>query len=271
MVRYASKAAELDPLHDWYPIHIAYAYAALGDFDMALAYFDRVQSMSDSRQWRIRLGRAWALLHSGRKDEAIAIFESMLWRPDDMLYVLASFDIAAGHSDEALARYRQFAPECFNTDKEADAFFTDCPGKSFLGFARVLQEQGDSELVAPFVDAWIRRHEEWFEKYLASTEGYEDYGQYEPMAAYAIAGRQSAALSKLETYVEQGWRGYQLFDDWRFTAYFDFTLDAIRDHPRFQAAIAVIEADMAQQLENVREMERKGELPTLKEFASAAR
>ena len=51
----------------------------------------------------------------------------------------------------------------------------------------------------------------------------------------------------------------------RFIIYHDTTLDPIRDHPRFQALVSEVEADLAQQLENVREMERKGELPTLEE------
>ncbi len=46
----------------------------------------------------------------------------------------------------------------------------------------------------------------------------------------------------------------------------DITLDAIRDLPRFQSMVATIEADMAEQLENVREMERRGELPALKKL-----
>ena len=45
----------------------------------------------------------------------------------------------------------------------------------------------------------------------------------------------------------------------------DVALDAIRDHERFQALAATIEADMAQQLENVRAIQRRGEVPTLEE------
>ena len=47
--------------------------------------------------------------------------------------------------------------------------------------------------------------------------------------------------------------------------YVDPGLDSLRDHPRFQAIIAEIEADMAQQLGNVREMQRLGEVPALEE------
>ena len=54
----------------------------------------------------------------------------------------------------------------------------------------------------------------------------------------------------------------------RFTLYRNIFLDDIRDHPRFQAMVAVVESDMAEQLENVREMERRGELPTLEELSA---
>jgi HAD superfamily hydrolase (TIGR01509 family) len=43
-----------------------------------------------------------------------------------------------------------------------------------------------------------------------------------------------------------------------------------RNHPQLQAALAIIEADMAQQLENVRAMERNGEIPTLAGLQAAA-
>ena len=59
-----------------------------------------------------------------------------------------------------------------------------------------------------------------------------------------------------------GWRGWYSSG---FTLEYDIAFDSIRDHPRFQALIAAIRADFAQQLENVREMERNGEIPTLEE------
>ena len=71
----------------------------------------------------------------------------------------------------------------------------------------------------------------------------------------------------LELSIEKGYRGFAWPPrrDWRFFAYHDIAVDSIRDDPRFRSTIAVIEADMAQQLENVREMGRRGDLPTLAE------
>jgi len=43
-----------------------------------------------------------------------------------------------------------------------------------------------------------------------------------------------------------------------------------RDHPRFRAPVAEVEAGLAQQLENVRALERNGELPTLEPLQAEA-
>ena len=86
-------------------------------------------------------------------------------------------------------------------------------------------------------------------------------------AGPAMRGKQDEALELIEKAIPMGYRGYMYtWGDWRFAAFHDIRLDAIRDHPRFQAAMAIIEGDMAQQLENVRAMQRRGELPTLEEL-----
>ncbi len=45
-------------------------------------------------------------------------------------------------------------------------------------------------------------------------------------------------------------------------------LESLHDEPEFQAMVAEIEADMAQQLARVREMERNGELEPIPEIAA---
>ncbi len=44
----------------------------------------------------------------------------------------------------------------------------------------------------------------------------------------------------------------------------------MRDEPEFQAIVAEIEADMAAQLERVREMEKTGELEPIPEVSATA-
>jgi pentatricopeptide repeat protein len=64
--------------------------------------------------------------------------------------------------------------------------------------------------------------------------------------ALAMLGETDKALETLEEAVESGWRF-----DWRMLLALR-SLDSIRDDPRFIAQQAIIEADMAAQLESYR-------------------
>jgi hypothetical protein len=55
---------------------------------------------------------------------------------------------------------------------------------------------------------------------------------------------------------------------WRLRLLYNPNLESIRDTPEFQAMVAEIEADMATQLERVREMERNGELEPIPEVSA---
>ena len=85
-----------------------------------------------------------------------------------------------------------------------------------------------------------------------------------------ILGHEDKALERLEKLIDEDYRGNPfrnfLDENLIFALYHDPILSTIRDHPRFQALVTEVEADLAQQLENVREMERSGELPTLAEL-----
>ena len=72
---------------------------------------------------------------------------------------------------------------------------------------------------------------------------------------YALQGGKKKALSALRRAIDEGWR----LSWWYFLKH-DPTLESLHDEPEFQAMITEIEADMAEQLVRVREMERTGEL-----------
>ena len=254
-IKFTSKAVQLDPRNINAPWHLGLAYSALGDFEMAGAYFRLLRINSADTSHDINPHEAITLLYEGRKAEAVRIFEEVLLKDLGAfhpLWILASIEVSSGQADKALERFRRHLPQCFDGPKSLE-FRRDCPGSIFL---RVLQAVGDERAAQEVVAAIT-----------AESESSRDQsGSLESARYYAMLGRHDEALSALENYVEKGLRGYRwLRNDWRFFAYYDITLDAIRDHPRFRAAIAVIEADMAQQLENVREMERRGEVPTLEE------
>jgi hypothetical protein len=71
-------------------------------------------------------------------------------------------------------------------------------------------------------------------------------------------------LVALRQAIDEGWRGYW----WWYYLKQDLNLESLHDEPEFQAMVAEIEADMAAQLERVREMERNGELEPIPEVSA---
>ena len=79
--------------------------------------------------------------------------------------------------------------------------------------------------------------------------------QFENVDLYALRGEKEKALAALREGAAKGMRIM-----WRLQLLYNPNLESLRNEPKFQAVIAEIEADMAQQLARVREMERNGEL-----------
>ena len=163
-------------------------------------------------------------------------------------------DLAVGRPGDALARMESYSPEC--PDPKNFSRTENCP----IELVRIYQELGDHESEQALGDAIVRRHRLLEDESPVPVVWWELNGA----GALAAVGQTDSALDLLENLVSSGWRG-DYDNDMRFVLCCDVSFDAIRDHDRFRAIIATIEADMARQLENVRAMERKGELPTLEE------
>ncbi len=80
---------------------------------------------------------------------------------------------------------------------------------------------------------------------------------------YALQGEKQKALSALREAIDEGWRG-----NWWYLLKHDPNLASLHDEPEYQAMVAEIEADMAEQLARVREMERNGELEPIPEVSA---
>jgi hypothetical protein len=78
-----------------------------------------------------------------------------------------------------------------------------------------------------------------------------------------LRGEKEKALAALREGVANGTRFM-----WRLQLLYNPNLDSIRDTPEFAAIVAEIEADMAEQLARVREMQRSGELTAIPELAA---
>jgi hypothetical protein len=75
---------------------------------------------------------------------------------------------------------------------------------------------------------------------------------------FALQGKTQKALSTLREAIDEGWRSY-----WWYIFEHEPNLESLRGEPEFQSMLDEVRADMAAQLEHVREMERNGELPMI--------
>jgi len=260
-IHWQRKAMERDPEHSAFPKAIGRAYSALGDPDMALAYFDLARTLlapdNESNQNALIVQQAIIrLVSSTEKTPDVAELQALRSGMTNIRYLgLEVFiDLATGKPEDAQAKVEAVVPQCIAADRIEEQVEV-CP----LELVRVYQELGDQTAAQDLADRELRRRKIW-------VDGWpDDWWRVEYARALAITGRTDEALDVLGNLVTSGWRG-RFTDFLRFTLYFDVTFDAIRDDERFQAIVATIEADMAQQLENVREMQQRGELPTREEL-----
>jgi hypothetical protein len=80
---------------------------------------------------------------------------------------------------------------------------------------------------------------------------------------HALQGDKEKALLALRQAIDEGWR-----NSWWYYLKYDPTLESLHDEPEYQAMVAEIEADMAEQLARVHEMQRSGELTAIPELAA---
>ena len=162
-------------------------------------------------------------------------------------------DLATGRPADALARMEVYSPGCIGA-RHIPVKYMNCP----VHLVRVYQELGDHAAAQALSNVIVRKHQLLEDEVPVPVA----WWQLNHAGSLATAGRIDAALDLLEKLVSSGWRGDTYNKHLRFFLCCDVRFDAIRDHERFRAIAATMEADMAQQLENVREMQRRGEVPT---------
>ena len=257
-IPWMSEAMEVDPQRPSFPGFIGLAYSELGDPDMALAYFDLARAVAESEAMLV--DEVILRLVSGKADaQQVAEQLPPSSQPAgtgrtalDSMKLGVFVDLATGRPADALARIEIFSPECIGA-KGYPVKWMNCTAD----LVRVYQELGDKETEQAVSDAVVRRSQRLADEFPVTWMKLMHAG------ALATAGRTDAALDVLENLVSSGWRGDTYFKHLGFILCCDVVFDSIRDHERFRAIAATIEADMAQQLEHVREMERRSELPTL--------
>jgi tetratricopeptide (TPR) repeat protein len=276
MILGMTHAARLDVRHAWFLVSAGSAYANLGDYDMALRYYEKAASLvehSSRETARFALHRAVALLHLGRREKAVAVLKQVVESEGRGLgnlavAMLADLSLQEGRARDALSYWKSLFPECF----DGGSISSSCRHIEWrLRIARVLQELGQPEEMQRLEPELLANLEADRAEVDAAAWrlGFYSPGGIFDVRVLAALGRREQALAALEQAVDQGWRGWagpHWPGEWKYDMQLDSLMDAIRDDARFKAAFARIEADRSEQLEIVREMERRGEIPSRDEL-----
>ena len=151
-------------------------------------------------------------------------------------------------STRAMATYERFSPELLRDDPFV---FYNNHGRA-ISLAVLHQAKGDEQAAGILLAKTLQALDTVESVYVPPAR----------VAIYAIQGDVDRALGQLRKLVDAGWRGGW----WRLER--EPIYEPLWGEPEFQALMDKIRADMATQLERVREMERNGELEPIPELAA---
>jgi TolB-like protein/Tfp pilus assembly protein PilF len=253
-VRWLRKSVSVDPGRPTETAFLGWLFLHLGDLDRAEYWIERSIELGPESTLP---NLAMQHLHLYLGDEATALDYERRLLASNPLFVpdlLRNHELRAGRYAEARALYEQSSPELLN---EGDPTVDGSNWWAAIDLALVLSKTGEQERADLLLDRSLQHiqtlHRLGFQGYLISD-----------VEIYALQGEKQKALSALRQAIDAGWRRF-----WWYLLKNDPALESLHDEPEFQAMVAEIEADMATQLERVREMERNGELEPIPEISAA--
>ncbi len=257
-VRWLRKAISSDPGDVYSSVHLGRLFIDLGDPDQAEHWIHRSIELGPE-SYVPNLGMQ--LLHFYRDDPAAgmeygrkALAMGGRWTLQVFpVQLIGNHELRAGRYSEARALYEKKHPELLNEGDPKVEFWNY---RVAIDLASVLFKTGEEERANLLLNR-SSQHIETVPRLSWSGYGISD------VKIYAIRGDKKKALSALRQAVDEGWRSM-----WWYFLKLDPNLESIRNTPEFTAVIAEIEADMAEQLARVREMERNGELEPIPELAA---
>jgi TolB-like protein len=268
-LRLLEEAIRLDPDDPEGPSFIARAYFDLGDVAAAEFWSDAALQLDPEAPW-VRVMAAVLHLYHDEQAEVVAIARELV-RPSShnrsesreiALRMMGASDLAEGNYQEISARYLADYPELadgkFPTGRLGiQSFSVWSAFHVTLDLASAYMHSGEKAKAESLFSLVESELPHW------PKEGLEvgGYGIAD-VELYALRGKKERALAALREHAAAG-----LGHMWRWRLLYNPNLDSIRNTSEFAAIIAEIEADMAEQLARVREMQRSGKLTATPELA----
>jgi len=254
-VRWLRKSVSVDPGKPSETAFLGWLFLDLCDLDRAEYWIERSIELAPegfnpnlAKQFlHLYLGDEAATLDYARKSHA------NFSRDPFVCSHLRNHALRAGRYSEARGLYEKSFPELVNEgDPKID---TAVRLMAAIDLALVLPKTGEQERA----DLLLGRSLQYIQT--LPRLGWSGYGIAD-VRIYALRGEKQEALSALRQAIDEGWR-----DLWWYYLKYDPILESLHDEPEYQTMVAEIEADMAEQLARVREMQRSGELTAIPELA----
>jgi tetratricopeptide (TPR) repeat protein len=253
-----AKGISLDPGNPLESAGLGLYFLNLGDPGKAEYWIERSLELGPESENPIF---AMQLLHLYLGDEATALdyarkYHANFSRGLFGWFVLKNDALRAGRYSEARGLYEKSFPELVNEgDPKID---NSSRYVAAIDLALVLSKTGEQERADLLLDRSLQ--------YIQTLPRLGTYGYWiADVQIYALQGEKQKALAALRQAIDEGWRGY-----WWYYLKHDPNLESLHDEPEYQAMVAEIEADMAEQLARVREMEKNGELEPIPEVSATA-
>jgi tetratricopeptide (TPR) repeat protein len=246
-IRWYYRAESLGPGSLQSSVVLGNVYVDLGAENRAKEQLDAVREQGRESSY-FNVSMAKLLLFSGEKTRAIEFArKALVIEPGypRALTLVANMALESGHVAEARAQYEEHYPELLN---ESEPQVNTSNYAMAVNLAYVLSKSGEFDRA----DILLDRSFDLIPNFpRLSLQG---YGVVD-VQIYAQRGQKEQALAALRQAVDEGWRY-----NWWYYRDHDPSLESIRNEPEFQAVLAEVKADMAEQLAHVRAMEASGEI-----------
>ena len=249
------KVIQMNPGRASNYVWLGQLYLELGMPDRAAMLFDRSRDLVPDglgAHWGELLLRVFQEDTDGIDDHVEGIlkyFGTGYWMAQFSVAQLRNRSIATKQYKQALHIYATTYPELLDDPVLAIGLQNY---RAAIDLALVLQKTGDREKANDLLDQCHdfihgRPRLGWWGGYWISD-----------VLILALKGEKAEALSALRDGVDEGWRSL-----WWYYLRHDPNLESIRSEPGFQLIISEIEDDMSTQIQQIREMENRGEIATV--------
>jgi len=257
-VAWYGKAISVDPGDPALFANLGALFLDLGALEEAEHWLRRSRELGPETRWP---NVASGFSHLYRDDQAALEFAKNTFSNFAnnwvATWILRSHAIRAGRYADAVALYEKISPALLHDDRpeiDTAGAYLDA-----INLVPVLSGTGEERRAETLLDRSL--------EYVRSIPrlGIDGYWIAD-VQIYALQGKRKKALAALRQAIDDGWRTL-----WWYYLERDPNLESLHDDPEFQAMLEEVRADMATQLERVREMQRNGELESVPEISAANR